>query len=283
MKNISELIKSQETEIILEVHSPLAAMLAQKAGIKAVWLSSLTLSTSLGVRDLNELSWREVAYFSEMICDRIDIPLVVDLDSGHGDFNITRRIARKLYSVGTSAICIEDKLFPKENSFFQSNTQKLESINKFAGKISAVKDSAPELFVLARTESFITGNGLDEALERARAYQNAGADAVVVHSSRKDFADIEAFLKNWDGIPVVAIPTTYADVPYEVFNQAQLAAVIWATQMLKASFKAMEETAKSIQENKGPYQLPGNQKTVEDFFAISNMDEFAAAKEKYGK
>jgi phosphoenolpyruvate phosphomutase len=124
---------------------------------------------------------------------------MLDGDTGYGSFNNFRRLVRKLEQRGVAAVCIEDKLFPKTNSFISGNTQPLADIHEFCGKIKAGKDAqhCDDFSIVARVEAFIAGWGLDEALRRAEAYHEAGADAILMHSALSVPDEILAFMKEW--------------------------------------------------------------------------------------
>ncbi|NNK99910.1 MAG: phosphoenolpyruvate mutase, partial [Xanthomonadales bacterium] len=166
------MLNSAQTEFILEAHNGLSARIVEEAGFKGIWGSGLALSAQHAVRDNNELSWTQVVEQLAFMTDVTQIPILLDGDTGYGDFNNMRRLVRKLGQIGIAGVCIEDKLFPKTNSFIQGEAQPLEDIPTFCGKIQAGKDSQTDddFCIVARVEAFIAGWGLDEALKRAEAY-----------------------------------------------------------------------------------------------------------------
>ncbi len=160
----------------------------------------------------------------EFMSDAVDIPILLDGDTGYGNFNNFRRLVKKLKQRDIAGVCIEDKLFPKTNSFINSTNQPLADIREFANKIKAGKDtqSDPDFCIVARIESFIAGWGLEETLKRAHAYHEAGADALLIHSRISKPDEILAFMKEWKNTcPVVIVPTMYYDTPAEVFEEAE--------------------------------------------------------------
>src|SRR5512133_270871 len=181
---LKALLKSPQLEFILEAHDGMSAKIVQEAGFKGIWGSGLTISAAMGVRDSNEASWTQVLEVMEFMSDAVDIPILLDGDTGYGNFNNFRRLVKKLEQRGIAGGCIEDKLFPKTNSFINSTNQPLADIREFANKIKAGKDtqSDPDFCIVARIESFIAGWGLEETLKRAHAYHEAGADALLIHS-----------------------------------------------------------------------------------------------------
>ena len=164
------LLNSPDLEFIMEAHNGLSAKIVEETGFKGVWASGLTISSALGVRDSNEASWTQVLEVLEFMSDATSVPIMLDGDTGYGNFNNFRRLVRKLGQRDVAAVCIEDKLFPKTNSFIGEN-QPLADIDEFCGKIKAGKDSQldDDFSVVARVEALISGWGLDEASAPTRS------------------------------------------------------------------------------------------------------------------
>src|SRR5207253_6841703 len=114
---LKRMIQGAEMRFLMEAHNGLSAKIAEEAGFEGIWASGLSISASLGVRDNNEASWTQVLEVAEFMNDATNIPILLDGDSGYGDFNSVRRLVRKLEQRGIAGVCIEDKLFPKANSF----------------------------------------------------------------------------------------------------------------------------------------------------------------------
>ena len=246
---LKEMLLSKNVEFIMEAHNGLSARIVQEAGFRGIWGSGLSISAQLGVRDSNEASWTQVLDVMEFMSDNTDIPILLDADTGYGNFNNARRLVRKLEQRNVAGACIEDKLFPKTNSLLDNRVQPLADIEEFSLKIKAMKDSQtdPDFCVVARVESFIAGWGLDETLRRAEAYRNAGADAVLIHSKKSDPSDIEAFMKVWKNQgPVVIVPTKYYTTPTKLFQDLGISLVSWANHNVRASVQAMQNTTKTI-------------------------------------
>jgi phosphoenolpyruvate phosphomutase len=186
---------SPRFEFICEAHSGLSAKIVEEAGFKGIWASGLAISAQLGVRDNNEASWTQVLDVIEFMADASTLPIMLDGDTGYGNFNNVQRLVRKLEQRDIAAVCLEDKIFPKTNSFIGGNRQPLAEIDEFCGKIKAGKDAqANDNFsIVARVEAFIAGWGLAEALRRAEAYHAAGADAILIHSALRTPDEILAF------------------------------------------------------------------------------------------
>jgi phosphoenolpyruvate phosphomutase len=281
---LKELIHSSKTEFLMEAHNGLSAKIVEEAGFRGIWASGLSISASLGVRDNNEASWTQVLDVLEFMSDATSIPILLDGDTGYGNFNNARRLVKKLEQRNIAGVCIEDKLFPKTNSFINGDAQTLAEIEEFSGKIQAMKDtqSDDDFIVVARVEAFIAGWGLQETLRRAEAYRQAGVDAVLIHSKRSDAKEIESFMKEWGGrLPVVIVPTKYFSTPTQKFHELGISTVIWANHNLRASVDAMKRISRTIFQTESIVDVESSVATVEEIFLLQNADELQRAEERY--
>ena len=279
-----QLLNSDQVEFLMEAHNGLSARIVEEAGFKGIWGSGLTISATAGVRDSNELSWTQVLDIVEYMSDATTIPIMLDADTGYGNFNNMRRLVHKLEQIGVAAACIEDKIFPKCNSFINSEDQSLADMEEFMGKIKAAKDTQedPDFCVVARTETFVVGRGLDEALERADAYYRAGADAVLIHSKIATCDQIVSFMAAWHKkCPVVIVPTKYYTTPTKVFEDAGVSMVIWANHLLRASITAMQQTAARLYQEKTLIGIEKEVATVKEIFRLQNDGELREAEQRY--
>jgi phosphoenolpyruvate phosphomutase len=279
-----ELLRSGQLEFLMEAHNGLSARIAEEAGFRGIWASGLSISAALGVRDNNEASWTQVLEVVEFMSDATSIPILLDADTGYGNFNNMRRLVRKLEQRGVAAVCIEDKLFPKTNSFINSERQPLADLEEFTGKIKAVKEaqSDPDFCLVARLEGFIAGWGLDEMMRRAEACHAAGADALLVHSRKTTPDQVLAFAEQWKGrSPLVIVPTTYYSTPVKVFEQAGISIVIWANQNVRSSIAAMQATSRRIFEERSVQNVEDAIAPVKEVFRLQNADELMEAEERY--
>jgi len=283
---LKSLLDSDQTEFILEAHNGLSAKIVEEAGFSGIWGSGLALSAQQAVRDNNELSWTQVVNILEFMSDATSIPILLDGDTGYGDFNNMRRLVRKLEQRDIAGVCIEDKLFPKTNSFIKGEQQELEDIGTFCGKIQAGKDaqSDDDFCIVARVEAFIAGWGLDEAIKRGEAYRRAGADAILIHSKMSKPDEILAFAREWDNrCPLVIVPTKYYSTPTEVFRQHRISLVIWANHMIRAGISAMQATARTIFDSRSLVDVEGRVATVPEIFRLQGADELLEAEKIYAR
>jgi len=283
-KQFKSLLHSKEIEFILEAHNGLSAKIVEETGFKGIWASGLTISASLGVRDNNEASWTQLLDILEFMSDATTIPILFDADTGYGNFNNVRRLVRKLEQRGVAGMCIEDKIFPKTNSFIDSEQQSLADIDEFAGKIRAAKDTQedPDFCVLARVEAFIAGWGLAEALKRAESYYQAGADGILIHSKLPTACQVLSFMNEWNNTcPVVIVPTMYYKTPSQVFEDARISLVIWANHLLRSNITAMQRSADRIYKERSIVSLEDNIVAVKEIFRLQDADELKEAEHRY--
>jgi phosphoenolpyruvate phosphomutase len=283
-RKLRDLLESPRVEHILEAHNALSATIVEEAGIPGLWASSLTLSCAAGMRDNSELTMTEVLDVLETITAKVSIPILFDGDTGYGQFSHFQQLVRKLCLRQVGGVCIEDKVFPKTNSFLRSESQVLAPVDEFAGKIRAGKDAQtdPDFVVAARTEALIVGLDVSEAIDRAERYAEAGADAILIHSKARTFAQVRDFMSRWSRpTPVICVPTTYYSTPMEAFQQAGVSLVIWANHMLRAAIGAMQEVANHIGETGTARDLEDKIVSVKEVFRLQDAEGLLEAEKVY--
>jgi phosphoenolpyruvate phosphomutase len=279
-----QLLLSSQLEFICEAHNGLSAKIVEEAGFHGIWASGLSISAQFGVRDNNEASWTQVLDNLEFMSDATNIPILLDGDTGYGNFNNMQRLIRKLEQRHIAAVCIEDKQFPKTNSFLKGDTQPLADMDEFCGKIKAGKDaqSDQDFCIIARIEAFICGWGLAEAIRRAEAYHRAGADGILIHSALAVPDEILAFKREWaNRCPVVIVPTKYYSTPTDVFRQHEFSMVIWANHMLRSAIAAMQGTARTLKEQENLLSIEDNIVPVAEVFRLQGAAELLEAEKRY--
>mmetsp|Transcript_3576 Transcript_3576/g.3353 ORF Transcript_3576/g.3353 Transcript_3576/m.3353 type:complete len:302 (+) Transcript_3576:23-928(+) len=283
---LKEMLHSNELQFIMEAHNGMSAVIVEEAGFKGIWGSGLSISAQLGVRDCNEASWTQVLDVLEFMSDRTSIPILLDGDTGYGNFNNARRLVQKLEQRGIAGVCLEDKLFPKTNSLLDGAKQQLADITEFSKKIEACKEQASDkdFVVVARVEAFIAGWGLEEAVRRAEAYRQAGADAILMHSKLSEPTEIQAFMREWNRRhPVLIVPTKYYTTPTDSFREWGVNMIIWANHNIRSAVKTMQHTTKLIYENQSLVPVEKDCVSVKEIFRLQNMDELKKAEDKYLK
>src|SRR5437867_4717686 len=238
------LLGGQGIVLAAGAHDALSAKLAEEAGFDAIWASGFGISAVQAVPDANILTLTETLEAVRRIVDAVQIPVIADCDNGYGNAINVLRTAAEFERAGAAGICIEDNEFPKRCSFSAGVRRDLVPAEEHARKVEAATAARrdPGFLVIARTEALIAGLGQEEALRRARAYANAGADAVLVHSKAHDFTELRAFAAAWDRpVPLVAVPTTYPTVAAAELAAAGFRMAIFANQALRAAIVAMRD------------------------------------------
>lgn len=278
------LLQSDQLEFICEAHNGLSAKIVEEAGFKGIWGSGLSISAQFGVRDNNEASWTQVLDVLEFMSDGTSVPILLDGDTGYGNFNNVQRLVRKLEQRDIAAVCLEDKLFPKSNSFIGGKQQPLAPIDEFAGKIKAGKDAQQDddFCIVARVEAFIAGWGLGEAMRRAEAYHAAGADAILIHSALAVPDEILAFKREWaDRSPVVIVPTKYYSTPTDIYRAQGISMVIWANHVLRSAISGMQQVTRRIFEEQSLIRVESEIATVNEIFRLQGAGALEEAEKRY--
>jgi len=233
---------------IVGAHDGISAKLVELNGFDGVWASGFEISASHAVPDANILTMTQYLEAASIMNDAVSIPIVADCDTGFGNSNNVMHMVRKYETAGIAAVTMEDKRFPKVNSYIPGR-QELAPIGEFVGKILAAKNAqlTEEFMVIARVEALITGWGQEEALRRAHAYAQAGADAILIHSRLTTPDEIASFARAWDFCaPLVIIPTAYPMITLEEIDQLGIKMVIYANHGLRASIKAVNDVLSEI-------------------------------------
>jgi phosphoenolpyruvate phosphomutase len=269
VSKLKRLLNAKKIVRILESHNALTGLIIEKTNIiknkkiiefDGMWSSSLTDSATKGLPDNSSLSFSSRISSLNDIMDVTSKPLVFDADNG-GQIEHLAFLIRSLERSGVSAIIMEDKVGLKKNSLFKNQTgAKQDKPQLFAKKIKKICNSrqSQDFMVIARIESFILGKGLKDALNRAEVYSKAGADAILIHSKEKTTAEIFSFAKEFkkskNFIPLVSVPSTYSKVYEKNLIRNGFKLVIYANQLLRAAYPAMQNTAKTILKNKRAFE-----------------------------
>ena len=284
---LRNMLNSSELEFLMEAHNGLSAKIAEEAGFKGIWGSGLSISAALGVRDNNEASWTQVLEVVEFMSDATKIPILLDGDTGYGNFNNMRRLVTKLEQRGVAGVCIEDKIFPKTNSFLRTEAQPLADMDEFCGKIKAGQDTKldDDFNIIARVEALIAGWGMGEALKRADAYRLAGANGILMHSKISSASEILAFMKEWGEraktCPIVIVPTKYYSTPTNVFREANVSLCIWANHQMRSAISAMQKTTETIFKEQSLINIEDKVVSVKEVFRLQNDGELEKAEKIY--
>ena len=258
---LKKLLAMKGTVSAMEAHSGLTGLIvehakvAENGGVRqfdAMWISSLCDSTSRGKPDIELVDMTSRFRTVDEICEVTTKPIIFDGDTGGLTEHFVYTV-RSLERMGVSMVIIEDKTGLKKNSLFGTEVaQTQDSIEHFAEKISAGKRAqrTKDFMICARIESLILEKGMEDALARAFAFVAAGADAIMIHSRKKDPAEIFEFVERFRardaGTPLVVVPTSFNSVTEEEFKSRGVNIVIYANQLTRSAFPAMEKAAETI-------------------------------------
>lgn len=261
---LRSILKSQDIVRTLEAHNGLTGMIVESTKIttangykefNAIWEGSLTDATSKGKPDISVVDMTSRIQTIQEILDVTTKPMIVDANNG-GLSEIFGYNVRTLERIGVSAVCIEDKVDGKRNSLYGTEVvQAQDTIENFCRKISHGKASqqGKDFMIIARIESLILKQGIDDALKRAEAYIQAGADSILIHSKEKTPDEILTFCKEFkklpQQVPLIAVPTIYNSITEQELHEAGVKVVIYANHLLRSAYPAMKSTAESILAN----------------------------------
>ncbi|NOH16447.1 phosphoenolpyruvate mutase [Clostridium cochlearium] len=260
-KRLRQLLKLRPIVKAIEVHNGITGLIAEKTVVErngeldqfdAMWISSLCDSTAKGKPDIELVDMSSRLNTVNDVMEVTTKPIILDGDTGglveHFVYNV-----RTLERMGVSAVIIEDKTGLKKNSLFGTEVkQTQDTIGNFCHKISEGKSvlRTDEFMIIARIESLILEQGMEDALKRAQAYVKAGADGIMIHSRKKDPTEIfefcDTFRKTNKETPIVVVPTSFNTVTEEEFVKHGVNIVIYANQLTRSAFPAMQETATKI-------------------------------------
>ena len=270
----------------VEVHSGITGLIAEKTVVEhdggvdqfdAMWISSLCDSIEKGKPDIELVDMSSRIRTIDDVMDVTTKPIILDADTGGLIEHFVYHV-RTLERMGVSAIIVEDKTGLKKNSLFGTEVEQTQdTIENFCAKIAAGKGAQriDDFMIIARIESLILEKGMEDALTRAAAYVKAGADGIMIHSRKKDPTEIFAFCDKFHGdfpdIPLVVVPTSFSQVTEKELYAHGVRIVIYANQLMRSAFPAMEKTAKLILRNHRAWETEQNLMPIKNI--ISLIDE----------
>jgi phosphonopyruvate hydrolase len=270
---------------IMASHSPLAARLAEEAGFDGLWASGFELSALYGLADVSLVTMTQHLEMMRAIAERSTLPVVADLDTGFGNAVNVIHAVEQYERAGAAAVVIEDKTFPKVTSLLAGGRQELVRIEEFQGKIAAAVATrrCPDFLIIARTETLIAGLGEAEALLRAAAYEQAGADLILIHSKSRTPDEIESFVHAWRGkARLVLVPTAYPDLDESRIRQLEkVAMVIYGNHAIRAAVTGMQSVFARIRADGGIREVNKSIVPVEEIFRLQDMDRITAQEQRF--
>lgn len=285
-RKLREMLAGPRALLIGGVYDGLSAALAERAGFDGVWASGFCISTSKKIPDVGLVTMTEHLAATVEIDRATTLPVVADVDDGFGDALNVSRMVREYEAAGIAAICIEDNRHPKRNSLYAGLDRKLVSAEEFVVKIRAAREARtdPSFYLIARTEALVAGMGLPEALRRGRAYAEAGADMVLVHSKEPDPALVLEFGSQWNSkLPLAAVPTTYASATVSDLYAHGYRLIIFANQGMRAAVRAMDRVFRRMVEAQSPSVVDGEISPLKEIFDLVDMDGIRRFEERLAK
>ncbi len=260
---------------LMASHSPLAALLAEEAGFDGIWASGFEFSALLGLPDVSLVSMTQHLEMLRAMAARVSLPIVADIDTGFGNALNVIHAVREYERAGAAGIVIEDKTFPKVTSLIAEGRQDLVRTAEFQGKIKAAiaTRAHPDFLVIARVEALTVGLGDVEALRRAAAYTEVGADMILIHSKKSTPDEVESFARAWSGrVPLVIVPTAYPAMDEtRIRSLGKIGMVIYGNHAIRAAVAAMQDVFTAIRQDGGSANVEGRIAPVEEIFRLQGM------------
>ena len=288
MSNLNNLRNKLREQPILTVGGAFDAMsakLVELSGFDGIWAGSFAISATHALPDASILTMTEFLGVASSMVEACNIPVIADCDTGFGGPGNVIHMVRKYENAGISAICIEDKTFPKKNSFLENESHDLLPEKDFVAKIIAARDAKQnnDFMIIARTEALIAGLGVKEAINRANAYETAGADALLIHSKQKNTDEIFEFTDSWQGnIPLVVVPTAFPNAKLKDLSEHKIRIVIYANQTLRSAHSSMLNILKKIKDEK-LHEVENELSSMEDIFKLQKTYSIKEKEEEIEK
>lgn len=277
---LRSLLRAPGAVVAVGAHDALSARLIEAAGFPVVWASSFTVAAAQrAMPDVNLLTMTENLEVARHINDAVTVPVIADCDNGYGNAINVLRTVEEYEKAGIAGICIEDNVFPKRCSLYPGVRRELATVEEHAGKIRAARRARhdPDFVIIARTEALIAGWGMGEALARAAAYAEAGADAVLVHSRAPTADEVLQFMRRWErDTPVAVVPTLYPSVRLEELESAGVKLVIFANQVLRGAVKGMQETLATLARTRHLEAVAPHIVPLEEIYELVRVAQFRA-------
>ena len=286
----SDILRNElESKSILKVGGAFDAMsakLVENSGFDAIWAGSFGISATHALPDASILTMTEFLNVASNMEDACDIPIIADCDTGFGGPSNVSHMVKKYEKTGVAAVCIEDKTFPKQNSFLENSKQELLPEKEFVAKIIAAKEAKENsnFMIIGRTEALISGLGMKEAIKRANAYEKAGADAILIHSKQDTPEEIFEFSESWGGtLPLVVVPTSFPTVKIDELISHKIKMVIYANQTLRATHAIISKVLEQLKNSASINDLSIDMTSMQEIFQLQETYNIKKQEEKIEK
>jgi len=274
--DLMEKLRSKQFVKVCGAFDVMSAKLAEMNSFDAIWASGFGISSARALPDAGIITMTELLDAVTFMAEACNIPVIADCDTGYGGPNNVAHLVKKFENAGIGGICMEDKIFPKENSLFKDGKQDMVSKRDFVAKLVAAKNAKKndDFVIIGRTEALIANLGVEEALNRANAYEKAGADIIFVHSRKKSPDEIFEFLKRWKGkVPIMIVPTAFPTVTLDELKSHGIGMVVFAHQTTLAAFAAVSDVVKQLSKINSLSELNTKMASMEDLFKLQGMQK----------
>ena len=274
--DLMEKLRGKQFVKVCGAFDVMSAKLAEMNGFDAIWASGFGISSARALPDAGIITMTELLDAVTFMSEACNIPVIADCDTGYGGPNNVAHLVKKFENAGICGICIEDKTFPKENTLFKDGKQEMLSKRDFVAKIVAAKNAkrSDDFVIIGRVEALIADLGVEEALNRANAYEKAGADIIFVHSRKESPDEIFEFLKLWKGKnPIMLVPTAFPTVTLDELKSRGVGMVVYAHQTTLAAFAAISDVVKQLSKINSLSELNTKMASMEDLFELQGMQK----------
>ena len=274
--DLMEKLRNKQFVKVCGAFDVMSAKLAEMNGFDAIWASGFGISSARALPDAGIITMTELLDAVTFMAEACNIPVIADCDTGYGGPNNVAHLVKKFEKAGIAGICIEDKTFPKENSLFKDGKQDMISKRDFVAKLVAAKNAKKnhDFIIIGRTEALIADLGVEEALDRANAYEKAGADIIFIHSRKKAPDEIFEFYKQWKGkTPLMAVPTAFPTVALDELKSRGVGMVVFAHQTTLAAFAAISDVVKQMSKINSLNELNTKMASMDDLFRLQGMQK----------
>ena len=264
----------------------MSAKLVENSGFDTIWAGSFGISATHALPDASILTMTEFLNVASNMEDACDIPIIADCDTGFGGPSNVSHMVKKYEKAGVAAVCIEDKTFPKQNSFLENSKQELLPEKEFVAKIIAAKEAKENsnFMIIGRTEALISGLGMKEAVKRANAYEKAGADAILIHSKQDTAEEIFEFSESWGGtLPLVVVPTSFPTVKLDELISHKIKMIIYANQTLRATHAIISKVLEQLKNSASIDDLSIDMTSMQEIFQLQETYNIKKQEEKIEK
>ena len=289
MSKSEVLRKDLESKSILKVggaFDALSAKLVEINAFDAIWAGSFAISATHALPDASILTMTEFLNAATNMEASCNIPIIADCDTGFGGPSNVNHMIKKYEKSGIAAVCIEDKTFPKQNSFLEDGKQALLPEKEFVAKIIAAKEAQenPNFMLIARTEALISGMGMKEAIKRANAYEKAGADAILIHSKQNSPEEVFEFSESWGGtLPLVVVPTSFPTVKIDELISHKIKMIIYANQTLRATHAIISKVLGQLKNSTSINDISVDMTSMQEIFQLQETYNIKKQEEKIEK